>query len=260
MLLIIDVGNTNSVFAIHDGDKFVAEWRCATDVSRTGDEYFVWLSQLMAHQNLAEVKFTGVIIACTAARSLFNLRVLCDRYFALRPIVVGRPECKLGIDVRVDPNTRVGADRLCNAVAAHQSYGGNVIVVDFGTATNFDVVGSDGAYVGGVIAPGVNLSLKALHDAAAALPAIDVTQPESVVGLDTVSCMQSGIYWGYVSLIEGVCARIAEEKERDMTVVGTGGLSPLFARGTSVFQHMDPDLTLRGLVHIYELNAESANE
>ena len=257
MLLAIDVGNTNSVFAIHDGEAFLAEWRCATDVMRTADEYFVWLRQLMEHARIAPEGIDAVVVSSTAARTVFNLRVLCDKYFSCRPLVVGREGCRLGIEVRVDPSTRVGADRLVNTVAAFGTYGGDLIVVDFGTATTFDVVAADGAYEGGVIAPGVNLSMKALHEAAAALPDVDVTRPERVIGTNTVACMQSGIYWGYVSLVEGVCRRIREERGRAMKVIATGGLSPLFARGTDVIDVVDDDLTLRGLVAIHELNRET---
>ncbi len=255
MLLTIDIGNTNCVFAVHDGEKFLADWRCATDAKRTGDEYFVWLRQLMEHTKIATTDIDGVILSATAPRAVFNIRVMCDKYFHVRPLVVGKPECRLGIDVRVDPQTRVGADRLVNTVSAYRTYGGNLIVVDFGTATTFDVVGADGAYEGGVIAPGVNLALKALQDAAAALPEIDVSKPEKVIGTNTVACMQSGIYWGYVALVEGMCRRIMDEHHDDMKVVATGGLAPLFDRGTDVIDHVDGELTLRGLVLIHELNS-----
>ena len=162
----------------------------------------------------------------------------------------------MGIEVRVDPGTRVGADRLVNTLSAWRTYGGDIIVIDFGTATTIDVVGADGAYEGGIIAPGVNLALKALETAATALPEIDVTKPEKVIGLNTVACMQSGIYWGYVSLIEGLCRRIMDERGRKMKVIATGGLSPLFARGTDVIDAVDGDLTLRGLAAIHELNRQ----
>lgn len=255
MLLAIDVGNTNSGFAVHDGDRFLSEWRCATDVGRTADEYFVWLRQLFDHAGLSTDAITDVVVSVTAAGTLFNLRVLCDRYFNCRPLVVGRPECALPQPPRVDPNTRVGSDRLANTVAAFERYGGNCIVVDFGTATNCDVVGEDGAYEGGIIAPGVNLSLKALHDASAALPEIDVTRPDRVIGTNTIACMQSGIFWGYVGLIEGLCSRIAEERGQRMQVIATGGLSPLFQRGTDAFDAVDADLTMRGLVLLHAYNA-----
>ncbi|PZQ48547.1 MAG: type III pantothenate kinase [Rhodovulum sulfidophilum] len=255
MLLAIDVGNTNTVFALHDGAAVVAEWRCSTDRQRTADEYFVWLRQLFDHHALDPV-VRSVVISSVVPQVVFNLRVLSDRYFHTRPKVVGKPEVKLGVPVRVDPTTHVGADRLVNTVGAYDRYGGDLIVVDFGTATTFDVVGHDGAYEGGIIAPGVNLSLKALHDAAAALPFIDVTKPDHVVGTNTVACMQSGIYWGYVGLIEGLCARIRAERGIPMTVIGTGGLSTLFAQGTDVLEKIDTGLTIHGLVLIDRLNEE----
>jgi type III pantothenate kinase len=246
MLLAIDVGNTNTVFALHDGKDFVADWRCNTESVRTADQYFVWLRQLMQHRGLDPADISEVVVSNTAPATLFNLRVLCDRYFGCRPLVVGKPECVLPVDVRVD--------RLVNTVSAYQKYGGDLIVVDFGTATTFDVIGHDGAYVGGVIAPGLNLSLDALHAAAAHLPRIDVTMPEHVLGRNTVHCMQSGIFWGYVGLIEGICKRLADERKRKMRVIATGGLSPLFARGTDIIEAADGDLTMRGLVLIHRYN------
>lgn len=255
MLLAIDVGNTNMVFALHDGTSLVAEWRCRTERQRTADEYYVWLRQLMDLHGI-EPAVRSVVIASVVPQVVFNLRVLADRYFQLRPLVVGKPEVKLGPAPRVDPNQAIGADRLANTVGAFDLYGGNLIVVDFGTATTLDVVGEDGAYEGGVIAPGVNLSLKALHDAAAALPFIDVTRPDHVVGTNTVACMQSGIYWGYIGLIEGICARIRAERNQKMTVIGTGGLSTLFAQGTDVLEKIDTDLTIHGLVVIDRMNRE----
>jgi type III pantothenate kinase len=256
MLLAIDVGNTNMVFALHDGEKIVAEWRCRTERQRTADEYYVWLRQLMDLNGISP-DVRSVAISAVVPQVVFNLRVLTDRYFHhLRPLVVGKPEVTVGPPPRVDPSTNVGADRIVNAVGAFDRYGGDLIVVDFGTATTLDVVGADGAYEGGVIAPGVNLSLKALHDAAAALPFIDVTRPERVVGTNTVACMQSGVYWGYIGLIEGICARIRTEKAKRMTVIGTGGLSTLFAQGTDVLEVVDTDLTIHGLVVIDRLNRE----
>ncbi|MEM1275466.1 MAG: type III pantothenate kinase [Pseudomonadota bacterium] len=260
MLLAIDVGNTNTVFALHDGTTFVDEWRCNTESVRTADQYFVWLNQLMQHKGMSPGVITEVVISNVAPATLFNLRVLCDRYFGCRPLVVGKPDCELPVDVRVDNPAEVGADRLVNTASAHATYGPNLIILDFGTATTFDVVGHDGAYVGGVIAPGINLSLEALKNAAAHLPHIDITMPQTVVGTNTVACMQSGAFWGYVGLIEGVCARISAEKEREMTVIATGGLSPLFARSTDTIKHVDADLTMRGLVLIHDYNKSSMND
>ncbi|MCP5073858.1 MAG: type III pantothenate kinase [Rhodobacteraceae bacterium] len=255
MLLAIDVGNTNTVFAVYDGTQTLAEWRCATEHERTADQYYVWLNNLMKLNGLvADIK--RVIVSAVVPKVVFNIRVLCDKYYDCRPIVVGKPEFDLGVPVRVDEGTLVGADRLVNTVGAYDRYGGDLIVVDFGTATTFDVVDQDGAYIGGVISPGVNLSIKALHEAAAALPHIDVTMPDQVIGTNTVACMQAGVFWGYIGLIEGVCAKIREEHPRPMKVIGTGGLAGLFERGTELFDATDGDLTMHGLVLIADKNRD----
>ena len=257
MLLCIDVGNTNTVFAIWDGTRFLAEWRASTEHQRTADQYYVWLRALMSLHNL-DVTIDEVIVSSTVPRVVFNLRVLCNRYFETRPMVVGKPECRLPMPPRVDGGTQVGPDRLVNAAGAFDRHGGDLIVVDFGTATNFDVVAEDGAYVGGVIAPGVNLSLEALHQAAAALPHVDVTKPQRVIGTNTVACMQSGVFWGYVGLVGGICDRIRGERDRPMRVIGTGGLAPLFAQGDVLFDAIEKDLTIHGLTVIHNYNKDTA--
>lgn len=259
MRLAIDVGNSNTVFALHNGERFVAEWRSRTDGGRTADEYFVWLSELMTHAGVARESVDGIVVASVAPQTLFNLRLLSEKYFSLKPIVVGEPGVEIGIEVRTDRPSEVGADRLVNALAARRRYGGDAILVDFGTATTFDVVDGDGAYAGGVIAPGVAVSADALFRAAAKLPRIDIAKPSQVVGLDTVPAMQSGLYWGYVGLIEGICTRIKAERGRAMQVIATGGLSALFAEGTATIDTVDPGLTLRGLLEIYRLNADRQN-
>ncbi len=253
MLLAIDVGNTNTVFAVHDGRKTLAEWRCATEPERTADQYYVWLRHLMQFHEISG-DINRVVISSVVPKVVFNMRVLSDKYFHCRPLVVGKPDCKLGVAVRVDEGTLVGADRLVNTVAAHDRFGGDLIVVDFGTATTFDVVDHDGAYIGGAIAPGVNLSIKALHEAAAALPNIDITQPDVVIGTNTIACMQSGVFWGYIGLIEGICTKIRAEHPRPMKVIGTGGLAPLFDRGTDLFDAVENDLTMHGLILIEAQN------
>ena len=242
MLLAIDTGNTNTVFSIWDGRQILATFRTTTEHQRTADQYFVWLSTLMAHKKL-DVTITDCIISSTVPRVVFNLRVLCDRYFDCRPLVVGKPECLLPVPPRVEAGVRPGPDRLANAAGAYDRHGGNAVVVDFGTATNFDVVAEDGAYVGGVIAPGVNLSLEALHLGAAALPHVDISRPEHVIGVNTVECIQSGVFWGYTGLIEGITTRIKAEYGRPMKVIGTGGLAPLFAQGDTLFDVIEDDLT-----------------
>jgi type III pantothenate kinase len=256
MLLAIDCGNTNTVFSIWNGTRFVCTWRIASDHKRTADEYFVWLSSLLALTK-TEATITEAIISSTVPRVVFNLRVLCDRYFGCRPLVVGKADCRLPVNPRVDQGATVGPDRLVNTVAGFDRHGGNLIVVDFGTATTFDVVDHDGAYVGGVIAPGVNLSLEALHMAAAALPHVDVTKPAKAIGTNTVACMQSGVYWGYVGLIEGIVREVRRERDAPMKVIATGGLASLFAQGTELFHSIEDDLTMHGLVLINSYNKEN---
>jgi type III pantothenate kinase len=253
MLLCIDCGNTNTVFSIWDGTEFTATWRIATDHRRTADEYFVWLSTLMALKRL-DAHISEVIISSTVPRVVFNLRVLCNRYFDCRPLVVGKPECALPVAPRVDASTTVGPDRLVNTVAGFDLFGGDLIIVDFGTATTFDVVAPDGAYIGGVISPGVNLSLEALHMAAAALPHVDVTHPEKVIGTNTVACIQSGIFWGYIGLVEGIVRQIRRERDRPMKVIATGGLAALFNQGFDLFDAVEDELTIHGLRLINDYN------
>ena len=253
MLLCIDCGNTNTVFSIWDGTEFTATWRIATDHRRTADEYFVWLSTLMALKRL-DAHISEVIISSTVPRVVFNLRVLCNRYFDCRPLVVGKPECALPVAPRVDASTTVGPDRRVNTVAGFDLFGGDLIIVDFGTATTFDVVAPDGAYIGGVISPGVNLSLEALHMAAAALPHVDVTHPEKVIGTNTVACIQSGIFWGYIGLVEGIVRQIRRERDRPMKVIATGGLAALFNQGFDLFDAVEDELTIHGLRLINDYN------
>ena len=257
MLLCIDCGNTNTVFSVWDGEQFLCTLRTSTEWQRTADQYFVWFRTLLEHHKLGHVVIDEVIISSTVPRVVFNLRVLCDRYFNTRPYVVGKPDCLLPQPPRVDEGTQVGPDRLVNAAGAYDRHGGDLIVVDFGTATTFDVVAHDGAYIGGVIAPGVNLSLEALHHAAAALPHVDVTKPQAVIGTNTVACMQSGVFWGYVGLIQGICERIRGEYDAPMRVVGTGGLAPLFSQGDVLFDLIEDDLTMHGLTVIHKFNKDT---
>ena len=257
MLLCIDCGNTTTVYSLWDGTAFIATWRTETNHKRTADQYFVWLSTLMSLKKI-EFKIDDVIISSTVPRVVWNLRVLCDRYFECRPLVVGKPECALPVPPRVEAGVRPGPDRLANAAGAFDRHGGHCVVVDFGTATNFDVVAADGAYVGGVIAPGVNLSLEALHLGAAALPHVDISRPDKVIGTNTVECIQSGVFWGYIGLIEGLVARIKAEYGQPMKVIGTGGLAPLFAQAQAIFDTIEDDLTMHGLTVIHAFNKELA--
>ncbi len=256
MLFAVDVGNTNTVFAVFRDNVKLSEWRCSTNILRTADEYFVWIKSLMDLSSINFQHINSVIICSVVPKVVFNLRVLALRYFSCRPLVVGKSNCFIPIDVRVDQGVLVGSDRIVNSVGAFNRYGGNLVVVDFGTATTFDVVAEDGAYIGGIIAPGINLSIKALHDESAALPYIDISKPKKIVGTNTVDCMKSGIFWGYLSLIEGLIHKIEKERDKDITVIATGGLASLFSVETKIFDHVDHDLTLIGLLDIYNFNSK----
>ena len=256
MLLAIDSGNTNVVCAVYDGDELRGSWRAATNPNRTADEYAVWLIQLMALSGLAPGDIGATIIGSVVPEATFNLVRLCQRYFGSEPLMVGRSDCFLGIGVDVDmPKEEVGADRVAKAVAAQDRYQPPLIVLDFGTATTFDIVDRVGNYCGGVIAPGINLSLRALEMAAAQLPRIGIRRPPAVVGRSTVPAMQSGVFWGYVGLIEGLVQRIRAERGEAMEVIATGGLAPLMAEATEAISRVDPDLTLWGLRLIYRRNS-----
>ncbi len=254
MLLAIEQGNTNTLFAVHDGEDWIVQWRTATAANRTADEYAVWLTQLLTMRGLELGTLKGCIISSVVPQSIFNLRNLARRYLGVEPLVVGQ-NVDLGMEARIEKPSEAGADRLVNAIGAHLKYPGDLIVIDSGTATTFDVIAADGAFEGGVIAPGINLSLQALHEAAAMLPRIAIQKPDRVIGKDTVSNMQSGVFWGYIALIEGLVARIKTEWGRPMTVIGTGGVASLFEGATDSIDHFDPDLTLRGLLDVWRRNS-----
>jgi type III pantothenate kinase len=255
MLLAIEQGNTNTLFAVHDGERWTAQWRAGTDSTRTADEYAVWLSQLLAMAGLALGAFDGCIISSVVPQSIFNLRNLARRYLHVEPLVIGE-NADLGIPVRIDKPSEAGADRLVNAIGAHIVYAGDLIVIDSGTATTFDVIAADGGFEGGVIAPGINLSMEALHSAAAKLPRVAIQRPRgnTSIGKDTVAAMQSGVFWGYIALIEGLVQRIKDDWGKPMTVIGTGGVASLFHGATNAIDHFDPDLTIRGMLEIYRRN------
>ncbi|QLH39160.1 MAG: type III pantothenate kinase [Defluviicoccus sp.] len=255
MLLAIDTGNTNTVFAVFDdAGKLHGEWRAATDAHRTGDEHAVWLSQLFALEGIERTDITAGIVASVVPAAVFGLRRMFRRYFGFRALVVGTPDVDIGIRVLLDRPEEVGADRLVNAVAAFEQYGGPQIIVDFGTATTFDVIDDDGSYLGGAIAPGVNLSLEALRQAAAQLPRVAIGRPERVIGKNTVQAMRSGIFWGYVGMIDGLIARLRDELGKPTGVIATGGLASLFTECSATLEVADPQLTLKGLYLIWQRN------
>ncbi len=255
MLLAIEQGNTNTLFAVHDGNEWCAQWRTQTESTRTADEYAVWLHGLLGMNNLRFEALDSCIISSVVPQSLFNLKNLSRRYLHTDPLVVGE-NVDLGIDVRLPKPSEAGADRLVNAIGAHTVYPGALLVIDSGTATTFDMIGADGGFEGGVIAPGINLSLQALHNAAAKLPRIAIQRPPEgkVIGTDTVSAMQSGVFWGYISLIDGLVRRIKAERPEKITVIATGGVASLFEGAAETIDVYDSDLTIRGLLEIYRRN------
>ena len=249
MLLAIDAGNTNIVFAVYDELQKKYSWRCKTDSGKTADEYAAWLFQLFTKENIEFSDIHGATICSVVPDANFHLMGLCNDVFKIEPFMVSYDTVKIKTALE-NPN-EIGSDRLVNTLAVIKEYATPAIVIDFGTATTFDVIDASGTYLGGVIAPGVNLSMEALHMAAAKLPNIHVKKPEKVIGNNTVSAMQSGTFWGYASMVEGMVKRICSEINARPYVLATGGLAPLFADTLEMIDHVDQDLTLRGLVQIY---------
>jgi type III pantothenate kinase len=254
MLLAIDAGNTNVVFALVEGREIKTRWRIATDPRRTGDEYAVWLHQLLELEGYGKDDVSAAIIGTVVPRATHNLQVLVSKYFSVEPLIAGEGEAEWPIALDVDEPQNVGADRALNVMAAHEKFPGDLVVIDFGTATTFDVVDYTGAYKGGIIAPGINLSLDALVNAAAKLPriAIEVPEDQSVIGRTTDSQMLTGIYWGYVAMMEGLVARLKREIGRPVKVIATGGLATLFDKNTDLFDAIEPDLTIQGLSLLHQ--------
>jgi type III pantothenate kinase len=260
MLLAIDAGNTNLVFALVDGGEIKARWRIATDPRRTADQYAVWLHQLLELEGFSKSDVDSAIIGTVVPRALHNLEVLASKYFHVEPLIAGQGKAAWPMSLDVDEPQSVGADRALNVIAAHAKHPGDLVIIDFGTATTFDVVDGSGAYKGGIIAPGINLSIDALVSAAAMLPRIAIEAPEdkSVIGRTTESQMLIGIYWGYVSMIEGLTGRLKHEIGRKVTVVATGGLASLFDKHTQVFDAIEPDLTIQGLSLLHNMVASAS--
>ncbi|MEZ5708834.1 MAG: type III pantothenate kinase [Blastomonas sp.] len=260
MLLAVDVGNTNAVFALFDKGEIRARWRISTDPRRTGDEYAVWLNQLIAMEGLTRADIDQVIIGTVVPRALHNLQVLSSKYFNVEPWIAGQGAADWSMAIDVEEPGSLGADRALNTIAAHALYEGDLIVIDFGTATTFDVVDFSGAYKGGIIAPGINLSLDALVNAAAKLPRIAIEAPDktsSVIGRNTEDQMHIGVYWGYVAMMEGLVARMRAEIGRPARVIATGGLAVLFDEHTDIFDSVESDLTLQGLAMLAEQASRS---
>lgn len=251
MLLAIDAGNTNIVFALYDGKKILHAWRCRTDAARTADEYTSWLYPLFQSSQLDFGDISAAIISSVVPDANFNLNRLCKDTFKTDPLSISSG-MDLGVQIKINNPHEMGADRLLHAMAIKTHYKYPAIVVDFGTSTTYDVIDADGAHCGGIISPGVNLSMQALHDAAAKLPKVSIKRPASVIGRDTVGAMQSGIYWGVISSVEGLIARLSAEMNEKPFVIATGGLSPLFAGAIDAIHAHDEDLTMKGLIAAYD--------
>lgn len=258
MLLAIDAGNTNVVFALFEGREIKARWRIATDPRRTGDEYAVWLIQLLGIEGVGKDQISQIIIGSVVPRAIHNLTVLSQKYFGVTPLIAGVGDADWGFPVDVDEPRSLGADRALNAIAGHEKYGGDLIIIDFGTATTFDAIDFNGAYKGGIIAPGINLSLDALVNNTAKLPRIAIESPksDSVIGTNTEDQMLIGVFWGYVAMMEGLIKRTQAEIGRPAKVIATGGLAILFDQHTDIFDEVDADLTLEGLAILAERAAK----
>jgi type III pantothenate kinase len=254
MLLAIDIGNTNTVFAVFREGVILDHWRLSTDARRSGDEYAVFLNQVFGLGAHAFDKISDVIISSVVPEARFSISRFCEKHLKQTPVFIDKESVPVELDV--DRPEDVGADRLVNAMAVKAQYSGDgfkgAIVIDFGTATTFDVIDARGAYIGGVIAPGINLSLNALHDAAAKLPKVSIVETQKVIGKTTVEAMQSGLYWGYVGLISGLLDNIVDELGVTPKILATGGLAPLFAQNIDLIETIDDQLTLNGLYEIYK--------
>jgi len=256
MLLAIDVGNTNSKFAVFDGETLVSQFRLRTEAKRTADEYAAWLTQLMHLQGFNPGALKGAILASVVPQVNPNIRRLCESYFKTKLLIVGEPDCELGIKVLIDRPQDAGPDRLVGIIAGYKKYGGPLITIDFGSATTFDLADKDGNFVGGVLAPGVELTIESFYLMTARLPRIRVEKPARIIGKATVPAMQSGIFWGYVGLIESLIRRIRDEYGEPMKVIATGGLAGVFKDEIGLFDAIEPDLMSLGLLEIWRRNRQ----
>lgn len=253
MILVLDVGNTNIVLGVFQEEELKYHWRFETSRGKTEDEYGMLIKQLIETSGMSFQDITGIIISSVVPPIMFSLERMCMKYFKVKPLIVG-PGIKTGLNIKYENPKEVGADRIVNAVAALQLYGNPLIIVDFGTATTYCYINEEKEYLGGVICPGVAISTEALYSRAAKLPRIEIAKPTEIIGKNTVSAMQAGVYYGYVGQVEGIVNRIRKEYGTDPTVVATGGLANLLADECKVIDIVDPFLTLKGLHMIYKKN------
>ncbi|MDI1465110.1 type III pantothenate kinase [Catellatospora sp. KI3] len=251
MLLCIDIGNTNTVLATFEGEKIVHSWRVKTDARNTADELGLMFRGLLAGDN---VEITGVAACSTVPAALRSLRTMLSRYYPGVPAVVVEPGVKTGVQLAIDNPKEVGADRVVNTLAAHTLYGGPAIVVDFGTSTNFDAISARGEFLGGVLAPGIEISVEALAARAAQLRKVELVKPARVIGKNTVECLQSGVVFGFAGQVDGVVNRMIDELGGVTAVIGTGGLAPVVIGECRTITHHEPMITLIGLRMVYERN------
>ncbi|MCP1492189.1 type III pantothenate kinase [Peribacillus frigoritolerans] len=259
MIFVLDVGNTNTVLGVYDEDILKYHWRIETNRHKTEDEYGMIIKSLLQHENLAFDQFDGIIISSVVPPIMFALERMCKKYFGIKPLIVG-PGIKTGLNIKYENPREVGADRIVNAVAGIQEYGSPLIIVDFGTATTYCYINEDKQYMGGAIAPGINISTEALYSKAAKLPRIEISRPEGIIGKNTVSAMQAGILYGYVGQVEGIVNRIKAQSNLEPTVIATGGLATLIANESTVIDVVEPFLTLKGLQLIYKRNREQVKK
>lgn len=255
MILTVDVGNTNIVMGVFDGDKLVVNWRISTHHHRTADEYGMLLNNLFSHVQIDLHRIDGTIISSVVPSAVLPLEKMAHKYLHLKPLIIG-PGIRTGMNIHYDNPREVGADRIVNGVAAYERYGGPLIVVDFGTATTFDVISAKGDYMGGVIAPGIGIATEALFQRAAKLPRVEMIKPRQVIGKNTISSMQSGIFYGFVGQVDGIINRIKQEVGQEILVVATGGLAELIYGESQQIEKINLLLTLEGLRIIYERNRE----
>ncbi|HPF43443.1 MAG TPA: type III pantothenate kinase [Syntrophomonadaceae bacterium] len=253
MILVFDVGNTNMVLGVLEGEKLLTHWRLRTDSMRTADEYGMTLKNLFEYQEIDQKNIKAVVISSVVPSLMMELEAMSEKYFHCQPLIVG-PGIKTGLAIKYENPREVGADRVVNAVAGFHKYGGPLIIVDFGTATTFCVVNDRGEYLGGAIAPGIKISTDALVARASKLPRVELIKPKSLIGKNTVASMQAGILYGFVGQVEGIINRMKSELDMNPTVIATGGLAGIIAEETDTIDIIDEFLTLEGLRLIYEMN------